>query len=71
MRGLALVIAIALPLSGCAMHKPRSAPEPTSYNRRDLPPADGLFTGPDGTWTVYRNHKDTPAKSSGSSQGEP
>jgi hypothetical protein len=62
MRGLAITIVIALPLSGCAMHQPRAAPEPASYNRRELPPTDGLFTGPDGSWTIYRSHEDPPPK---------
>ena len=61
MRTLALTLAAALALAGCtsrpAQHD-RSGE--TSYNRRELPPAQGLFTGSDGVWTVYRN--DAPPK---------
>jgi hypothetical protein len=34
---------------------PEPVEKPASYNRRELPPSPGLFTGPDGTWTLYRN----------------
>jgi hypothetical protein len=62
MRGAALVWALALPLAACAAAAPREegGPRP-SYNRRELPPEPGLFTGPDGVWTIYRNDEDEPA----------
>lgn len=57
MRALAAAIASALFASGCAL--PRPAPDDhdgeTSYNRRELEPRPGLFTGSDGEWTLYRN----------------
>jgi hypothetical protein len=51
---LALVLAVVL--AGCAgVHAPKSTDEPDGYNRRELPSSPGLLTGPDGSWTVYRN----------------
>jgi hypothetical protein len=47
MRGMVVASALAALLAGCAAH----APEPIEK----LPPSQGLFTGPDGAWTVYRN----------------
>ncbi len=42
-----------------------------SYNRRDLPPEPGLFTGPDGVWTVYRSGTDrAPAPAEGGAKEE-
>ena len=46
---------ITLALFGCAGTTPEPVEKPASYNRRELPPSPGLFTGPDGTWTLYRN----------------
>ncbi len=57
MRGLALMTALAAGLVGCAGSAPQPAEKPVSYNRRELAPTDGLFTGSDGEWTVYRNDK--------------
>jgi hypothetical protein len=55
MRAPAVACALALALAGCAGSTPEPVEKPASYNRRELPPAPGLFTGPDGTWTLYRN----------------
>lgn len=62
MRALALAMALALLLGGC-MNRParRDRSGEISYNRRDLPPEQGLFTGCDGVWTVYRSDADTPS----------
>jgi hypothetical protein len=66
MRGLALAAALALSLAACVAPGPRQAPPPgTSYNRRDLPPERGVFSGPDGVWTIYRNDEDRPAQGGG------
>lgn len=58
MRALTAVLAAAL-LGGCIApraHPPRSeSAEKVSYNRRELPPEPGLFSGPDGSFTIYRN----------------
>ncbi len=61
MRALALAMALALLLPGC-MNRParKDRSGEVSYNRRDLPPEQGLFTGPDGVWTPYRNDVDPP-----------
>ena len=57
MRALAAALAAIL-LGGCARRR-RSAEGrgrgEASYNRRELPPEQGLFTGRDGECTVYRN----------------
>jgi hypothetical protein len=59
MRGLALALAAALLLGACMSRPPRhDRSGEVSYNRRELPPEEGLFTGPDGTWTVYDNAPD-------------
>jgi hypothetical protein len=59
MRALTFAIGVALLLGGCMTRAPRSDPGgQVSYNRRELPPAQGLFTGCDGAWTVYRNNPD-------------
>ena len=53
---LTLALGIALALAGCMNRPPRhDYSGEISYNRRDLPPEPGLFTGCDGVWTVYRN----------------
>lgn len=62
MRTLRLALALALALAGCAASTPEPIERPASYNRRELPPDEpGLLTGPDGTWTVYRNDVDRAA----------
>jgi hypothetical protein len=56
-RALATALGLALALAGCTSRPPsHDRSGEVSYNRRDLPPHEpGLFTGPDGVWTVYRN----------------
>lgn len=58
MRALAAVLVASL-CGGCIApraHPPkREGAEKVSYNRRELPPEQGLFSGPDGTFTIYRN----------------
>lgn len=40
-------------LGACMSRTPRhDRSGEKSYNSRELPPAQGLFTGPDGVWTV-------------------
>jgi hypothetical protein len=67
----AFAIAIVLLFSGCNMGAPRSK---SGYNYRELwEPSDGLFTGPSGTYTVYRRGESTTEKvqtpSPGTEQG--
>jgi hypothetical protein len=62
MRAAALALALALGLAACVAPGPAPKPAPgAGYNRRELPPEPGLFTGPDGVWTIYRNDEDEPA----------
>ena len=63
MRSLALAGVAALATVACALPPPASpaADEKPGYNRRELEPRPGLFTGPDGEWTVYRNGSPKPA----------
>jgi hypothetical protein len=49
MRRLAFAVAIAL-VAACARTAPSS--DHAGYNRREMPPSQGLFTGPDGVWTI-------------------
>lgn len=64
-RALATATACALLLGGCvapAAHPPKSEREgKISYNRRELESRPGVFTGPDGVWTIYPNDADRPA----------
>jgi hypothetical protein len=55
-RALAIAAA-ALALAGCAQRPETSGDtgKKTSYNRRELPESPGLFTGRDGSWTIYRS----------------
>ena len=56
MRALLHATVMALALLGCAGRTPEPPEKPASYNRRELPPDQpGLFTGADGSWTLYRN----------------
>jgi hypothetical protein len=55
MRALRHAGVLALALFACAGSTPEPVEKPASYNRRELPPSQGLFTGPDGSWTLYRN----------------
>lgn len=55
MRDQLHAVVLALMLFACAGSTPEPAEKPASYNRRELPPSQGLFTGPDGSWTLYRN----------------
>jgi hypothetical protein len=68
MRALAAATACALLLGGCAAGAP-ATPEKAAknapvggYNRRELPTAQGLFTGKDGVWTIYRNDAERAAE---------
>jgi hypothetical protein len=58
MRALAALLLAAL-LGGCIApkaHPPKSERESKPlYNRRELQPEQGLFSGPDGNFTIYRN----------------
>jgi len=48
-------------LAGCAIPPPATERgEKVSYNRRELPPAQGVFTGKDGVWTIYRSDGPAP-----------
>ena len=61
MRALTLAMSLALLLGGCMNRPPQhDRSGEVSYNRRDLPPEQGLLTGPDGEWTIYRNNADEP-----------
>lgn len=62
---------LALALFGCAGSTPEPVEKPESYNRRELPPSPGLFTGPDGTWTLYRNERAAPAPAPEATAPEP
>ena len=64
MRGATLATCLSLALSGCAAaHAPEPIRDrPVSYNRREMPPQQGLLTGSDGAWTLYRNHEDRVAQ---------
>jgi hypothetical protein len=58
MRRLAVAAIAPILLWGCASPAPApeaGAADKTSYNRRELEPRPGLFTGRDGVWTIYRN----------------
>jgi hypothetical protein len=53
-------IAIVLLLWGCDMGAPRSK---SGYNYRELESSDGgLFTGPQGSYTVYHRGANAPAQ---------
>ena len=68
MRAPALAIVLALLLGGCMNRPPhRDRSGEVSYNRRDLPPEPGLFTGKDGVWTIYRNNR-APAGAGGAEE---
>jgi hypothetical protein len=62
MRALVAAIALALLAGGCASPRPATYDHggETSYNRRELEPRQGLFTGSDGEWTLYRNDEPPP-----------
>jgi hypothetical protein len=56
MRVLALALAGALLVGACTSRPPRhDRSGEVSYNRREMPPSQGLFSGKDGEWTAYRN----------------
>jgi len=57
-----LLLALAGSLAGCAAHAPEPPDKPASYNRREMPPSQGLFTGPDGNWTVYQSGGESAAR---------
>lgn len=61
MRAQAVATLFALALAGCAGTTPEPAEKPAGYNRRELPETQGLFSGPDGSFTVYRNDADRAA----------
>lgn len=56
MRGWVLVLAAVLLLPGC-LSRPaqRDRSGEVSYNRRELPPEPGVFSGRDGVFTIYSN----------------
>jgi hypothetical protein len=56
------VIVLALLAAGCASPRPATHEHggETSCNRRELEPRQGLFTGSDGEWTLYRNDAPPP-----------
>jgi len=58
MRALVWTIAAALLLPGC-MARPaqRDRSGEVSYNRRELPPERGVFSGDDGVFTIYSNER--------------
>lgn len=61
LRGLALASAAAL-LAGCAapaVCAPKAERnEKVGYNRREMPPEQGLFTGSNGVWALYLDDAD-------------
>jgi hypothetical protein len=59
MRGLAVVVAVLALLVGC-MSRPaqRDRSGEVSYNRRELPPEQGVFSGRDGVFTIYGNDRE-------------
>ena len=73
MRGTTLGLCLALALAGCAAaHAPEPIRDrPASYNRREMPPQQGLLTGPDGEWTLYRNDEDRVAQPTQPEAAEP
>ncbi len=59
MRAVAIALAAALLLAGCMSRPARhDRSGEVSYNRRELSPRPGLFSGPDGEWTVYPSEPD-------------
>lgn len=56
MRSLVLVVAAVLLSTGC-LSRPaqRDRSGEVSYNRRELPPEPGVFSGRDGVFTIYSN----------------
>ena len=71
MRALALALALSLPLACASQAPPRDAAPPGGYNRRELPPTDGLLTGPDGVWTIYQSGTDASRKEEKAPKSEP
>jgi hypothetical protein len=62
MRAVALALLSLLLLDGCMSRPPRrDRSGEVSYNRRDLPPSQGLLSGPDGAWTLYRSGAESEA----------
>lgn len=58
MRIFALALIATLLAGGCMSRPARhDRSGEVSYNRREMPPEQGLFSGPDGEWTV---EADTP-----------
>ena len=59
MRSLVLVVAALSLLVGC-MSRPaqRDRSGEVSYNRRELPPEQGVFSGPDGVFTIFDNERE-------------
>lgn len=51
-----ITMAIALLVGGCASGAPEC--QRISYNRREIPPGPGVFSGPSGTYTIYRRGDD-------------
>ena len=64
MRSTAILAALGLLVGGCiAPSRPASRSDEDAkagYNRRELPSRPGVFTGRDGTWTIYRSDAPPP-----------
>jgi hypothetical protein len=60
MRGWILVVAAVVSLQAGCLSRPaqRDRSGEVSYNRRELPPEPGVFSGRDGVFTIYSNTED-------------
>lgn len=61
---LVLLAACAQPTPTAEVDNPNGKRK-TSYNRREIQsPSTGVFTGRDGSWTIYRSDRTPPAQPS-------